>query len=303
MIKEIMMMKTKNGKVKGSHYIDKIVQVIFRPLIVVYFKYLFKVKKKADTPDILNRELTVSLTTYSTRIDTVHYCIKSLLKQTIKPTRIVLWLSKDEFNLSMLPESLLSLQSEGLIIDFCEDFKSHKKYFFSMKKWPESLVVTVDDDVFYPEDMLSQLVKSYNKYPSAISCFRAHEIIIENNKILKYSNWNFTSPGVQGPTHRLFQIGVNGVLYPPRSLHKDIFDSTTFMKICANADDLWLKIMALRNKTKVVKVKPYSKTMIEIPQTQKISLSSSNVIHGNNDQQLKNIMDAYDLDYRVFKEE
>jgi hypothetical protein len=97
---------------------------------------------------------------------------------------------------------------------------------------------------------------------------------------------------------------VSGVLYPPGSLHKDVFDKNVFMEICKNADDLWLKIMALRSGTKVVKVNKYSKTMMEIPNSQNISLMSDNVINGKNDIQLARVLEYCDIDIKYcFSEE
>ena len=41
--------------------------------------------------------MTISLTTYPGRIKTVHFTIETLLNQTMKPDRVVLWLGEDKF--------------------------------------------------------------------------------------------------------------------------------------------------------------------------------------------------------------
>ena len=41
--------------------------------------------------------LIVSLTSFPARIHLVHYAIYSLLRQSLKPNRIVLWLGEDKF--------------------------------------------------------------------------------------------------------------------------------------------------------------------------------------------------------------
>ena len=58
---------------------------------------------------VLNDELIVSLTTYPARIDTIWMTIDSLMRQTIRPLHLILYLSENEFsNLDGdLPPSLL----------------------------------------------------------------------------------------------------------------------------------------------------------------------------------------------------
>lgn len=305
-VKNIMRLLSKNGKYRGTHYWDSAIKFFFIPIIQFYYNKFFSLcKNQIELSNFTDKELTVSLTSFPGRIETIHYCIKSILRQTVKPTRVVLWLAKEQFLNTKLPKELLELEAYGLVIKYCDDIRSYKKYYYSMKNWPTSIVVTLDDDVFYPENMLEELLVSYKKYPNAVSCFRAHEIKREEDgNIAKYSNWNFTSPGLSKPSHKLFQTGVNGVLYPPGVLHEDVFNKDIFMKLCKNADDLWLKIMAFKNGTKVVKVHNYSKTMMEVPSSQNTSLMSDNVLSGNNDIQLGNILEYYKIDIEsLFKEE
>lgn len=37
-----------------------------------------------------------------------------------------------------------------------------------MKKYPEAIVITADDDIIYSEDMLEKLLKTYLKYPGKL---------------------------------------------------------------------------------------------------------------------------------------
>ncbi len=299
-IKNIMKLLSRNGKYRGTHYIDNVIKFFTVPLLKLYFDKFYSIhKNQIKLTDFTEKELTVSLTSYPARIDTIHYCIKSILCQTVEPTRVVLWLASEQFENVELPQSLLKLKKYGLSIKFCDDIRSYKKYYYSMKNWPDSILITLDDDVFYPEDLIEELLISYKKYPNMVSCLRAHEIKCDQDgNILNYSNWNFTSPGISEPSHRLFQTGVNGVLYPPYVLHDDVFEKDVFMNICKDADDLWLKLMAFRNNTKIVKVNEYSKTMIEIPSTQNTSLMNDNVISGNNNIQLSNILEHYKIDIK-----
>ncbi|MEO6851924.1 MAG: hypothetical protein ABI166_14880, partial [Mucilaginibacter sp.] len=94
------------------------------------------------------------------------------MHQTVLPDKIILWLSSDQFSgVLSLPKKLLKLQKRGLEVRFCQgDLRSHKKYFYALQEFPEDFIVTIDDDIIYPTDMLEQLINLSNIYPSCICC-------------------------------------------------------------------------------------------------------------------------------------
>jgi hypothetical protein len=292
-----------NAFIRGTHYIDKIISSIAIPLIKLSYRKDTYRKKSISSSVYTAKDVIISLTSFPARINTIHLCIESLLRQSVEPTKIILWLAESQFPRKKIPNSLEKLCDRGVIIKYCDDIKSHKKYYYTMKEWPDAIVVTVDDDVFYPENMLRMLLESYKKNPYSISCFRAHEVRFDkDNSLLPYLKWNFMSPNIKGPSHLLFQIGVNGVLYPPNSLAEDVLNMDLIQQLSPSADDLWLKIMALRAGTKIVKVHKYSKTMIEIPSTQKYSLMSNNVLKGKNDLQLERLLEYFEIDLSQYME-
>ena len=80
---------------------------------------------------ILNsKNIIISLTSYPPRIKSVHITIKSLIKQTLKPNLIILWLAESEFpnRDSDLTKDLLALKSNRIKIEYYEkNIKSYKK--------------------------------------------------------------------------------------------------------------------------------------------------------------------------------
>lgn len=114
-------------------------------------------RKKVDKLDIqqisLNSDyreqiLTCSLTSFPDRISTVHYTIKSLYNQSVKPDRIILWLSSAEFDGVELPESIKALQRKGLEIRFCENLYGHKRYYKMIEEQKTNeLLLMFDDDI------------------------------------------------------------------------------------------------------------------------------------------------------------
>ncbi len=243
-------------------------------------------------------EVIISLTTIPSRVETLWICIESLLRQDFKPSHIILWLSKEEFKNIKLPPLVLKQQKRGLQIRYCENLKSHKKYYYSMLEFPNSTVVTVDDDVIYPQDMLERLMKKHYQYPGKIICNRAHKIQFnDNNELKSYNHWSSGATNFRGPSHLLLPTGVSGVLYPPASLHKEVFNKDIFMTLCPTQDDLWLKVMAFKKNTKVVKVEKYSRNFIEIDGTQNNALWKDNALNGLNDVGFIKLLDEYKITF------
>lgn len=270
-----------------------IVNILKLHLIIFY--YLCFLKKGLNTTDSRENKINISLTTYPKRIKSASIVIARLLNQKLKPDNIYLYLSKEEFNNVKLPYLLQKEIKYGVQIIFCENLRSHKKYYFFLKENPNSLFITVDDDVFYPTTLVQSLYNSYLKFPNAVSCIISHEISFDNsNSFTTYDHWKNTD-NYNKPSFRNLAIGVGGVLYPPNSLHKEVFNKESILNLCFNADDLWLKTMELMANVPVVQTTPFK--LKYIPASQETSLFSSNGAKNENDVQIKKIFDKYNNFY------
>ncbi|GHT38672.1 glycosyl transferase [Bacteroidia bacterium] len=273
-------------------------------IIQFYLNYIYVTKLKISNREKIRienkseleqrEELIVSLTTFPARIDTVWITIETIFDQTILPDRIILWLGEEQFpeGIVTLPKKLLSLQQRGLEIKFRKNLISHTKYFYAIKENPEAIVITVDDDLFYPHDLMRILLNLYKQYPHDIISTSAQEI--NDDFFLPQSKWN--TPHFNHINHKIAKcriLGVSGVLYPPNSLHLDVFN-IELMKICPWADDLWLTIMAVINGTKIVRYEFRSNPLC-IKNTQKFSLWKGNrsVQKLSNDDQWQNLTEYY----------
>ena len=240
-------------------------------------------------------ELIISLTSFPARIKTVHLTINSLLCQSRKADMVLLWLAEDQFpqREAQLPQELTYLTAKGLTIRWCEDLRPHKKYYHTMREYPESIVITVDDDVEYPNDLVETLYDSYKAFPYAVSCMRAHEITFNADGTLKpYSEWVYQSKRVLQPSMYLIATGVGGVLYPPHCLSKEVFNLESIHALCLNADDLWLKAMEVLAMTPTV-IAGASSEVKNIKGTQEDALWKTNKDNGENDIQFSRIVEAY----------
>lgn len=244
-------------------------------------------------------QIIISLTSFDKRIDNLHICIESLFQQSIKADQVVLWLSSQNFTERGLPENLLRLQQRGLSIEWVdEDIGPYKKIIYSLERFPEAIIITVDDDVIYPSDMVDMLYQSYLKRPDAIHCHRAYCIKRQGDGFADYEKWQIAGSSSE-PQYTLFPTGITGVLYFPGSLDKEATNREMFMRLCPNADDVWLKAMSLKAGTKVYKVndeRPWKTRFLTIPDSQGSSLKKINWRkRGGNDEKIAAVFSHYQL--------
>lgn len=235
----------------------------------------------------------ISITSYGIRVQTVHHTILSLLCQSVLPKKIILWLAEDEFNLAELPKSLVALQQYGLEIVFCQDIRSYKKLIPTLKTYPNTTIVTFDDDIIYPVDHLEKLLVTHKQFPEVVICHRAHRIIKdEQGQVVDYLKWQF-DVAEHLPAKDIFPVGIGGVLYPANCFDEEVLNDTAFMNLAPSADDLWFKTMTIKHGTlaKVIdNPMPYL-DYLQIPLTQAQSLWQNN--QANNSVQLQAILKAY----------
>ncbi|MBB5211135.1 hypothetical protein [Microbulbifer hydrolyticus] len=252
--------------------------------------------------------IVVSLTSFDRRIHNVVYAVESVFQQWVKPDAVVLWLSKEQFPEGQLPESLVRQQKRGLQVFYIEDLGPYTKYFYAFDKFPDSLIITVDDDTLYPPDMIDQLYRAWLRNPDWIHCHRAHLMRLDKQgKLKSYDDWgsDWRWRDFDGePSPLVFPTGVGGVLYFPGSLHPDAFDKEKFQKLCPNADDVWLKAMSLKQGTPCARLadpRDWSSRFFTVGGTQEVALRKENWrSKGGNDCKIRDVFEYYDL-YKLLK--
>lgn len=240
-----------------------------------------------------DKEIVVSLTTYSKRIHDVYLVLESISQQTVLPNRVVLWLAEGEFD--TLPLSITSRTDFGLELRFCSDIRSYKKIIPTIENYPNSVIITVDDDVLYPRDTIETLLKKHEKYPGAIIGNRAHEITYKGGKVRPYKKW---IKETRSNNENIFLTGCGGVLYPPSSLHEDVLKKEIFTELCPYADDVWLFFMARLNNTEIINSQGRDfRDFIELSNNFSGGLNKINVDKGYNDIQINKLKSYYEINF------
>jgi len=242
----------------------------------------------------INPRIIVSVTSFPARIDRIHYSLKSILAQKMKPDRIVVYLGDKEFEGIDLPKSLTELFEYGVEVRFRKDLKPHTKYLYAMQDFPDDIIITVDDDIYYRPRLIRDLYNAYLRHPSCVICTRAHKMTVADGKLAGYNSWDFETEDVREESHYLFATGVGGVLYPPHLLCEETFNVENIEKLTLKNDDVWLKFMEIMSGVKVFAI-PSNRTkyVVGVEGSEKITLNSSNVLQNKNDIYIQNVMDTY----------
>lgn len=246
-------------------------------------------------PHGLSGELIVSLTSHPPRFVTLAKTLKCLLDQTVAADRTILWLGYGDQK--MLPQEVLDLKRHGLEILECPQLGSFKKIIPTLKLYPNSFIITADDDLYYDTEFIHSFLVNYDPLKNDIIGRRAHLARIQDDGALSpYRSWDLhTSAHTDKDLKNiLFLTSGSGVLYPPKSLHPMVLDETKFMRLCPYADDLWLFWMARRAETLMRRVGMVEK-LLTWEGSQENGLSRKNFLEGRNDTQIRAIEEELGL--------
>ncbi len=243
-------------------------------------------------------DIVVSLTSYGKRLNEIQYTLYSILKQSHRPKKIILNISKDHFPKTEdeLPISLRKLLKFGIEINWTKDIKSFTKLIPTLVKYPNEIIVTADDDIYYHSNWLNLLYVSYLNYPNDIHVHNATKIGKDGSKFNQYIDWRLAKSNT--PSAYNFLKGYAGVLYPPHSFYHDVFNEHLFLDLAPTADDIWFWAMVVLNHKSIRVVKnnittpKYVNIGREFKDTE-LTLHSTNVAGGANDLQIKAILEYY----------
>ena len=245
-------------------------------------------------------EIIVSLTTHGHRLYEVYLAIESIMQGSRKPDRIVLWLSSD-IEGEPLPLTLLKQMKRGLVVKYTEDIGPYTKLVPALTEYPDSVIVTIDDDILYPYDTLELLFSAYQKHPHCICANRIMDLKLDNQgNPTSLPSWKELEDKERISQFNFFE-GVGAVLYPPHCFTSEVLDRSVFTAICPTADDVWLNCMALLSRTSVVPANHhYSRFPLLINESVQDSAlwrTNNSAVNTPNDKQLRAVMKKYNLSY------
>lgn len=243
-------------------------------------------------PHRLSAPLIVSLTSYPARYSILSYTLRSLLRQTVKADRTILWVAHAD--VCSLPRDVTKLQSSGLEIRATHDLKSYKKIIPTLDAFPDAFICTADDDGYYWPTWLEELVDGADVPGRIVTCHRAHEITRDAQGAFKpYKQWVLETP-IRGHQKSLFPTGCAGVVYPPGILAHKPEDRQAIFDLCLYGDDIWLYWIGRRNGANY-KLASRRHDFITWPgsQAEGQGLWRYNFLQDGNDEQIRKMAERY----------
>lgn len=238
-----------------------------------------------------NSQVVVSLTTYSSRINSVYAAIESIAYQSVKAKAVILWLDQGEFDASTLPEMVKRQVSRGLQVRFVSNLGSYKKLFPAIEAFSKEHIITIDDDILYPKEMLADLLKQHQAYPNSILACRAHAITRNAEGVpASYIEWRkevLEHCGVD-----TFATTGGGTFFPASESRLRFVNKDLALDLCPNADDVWVNYIARLHGMDVRKLestRPYRERFTFLTQKNDLELKMVNVQGGMNDKYLQNM--------------
>lgn len=236
-------------------------------------------------------DVIITFTSFPTRIEYVWIVVRCMKHQTVLPHKIILWLSKKQFPDEIIPQNLLNEIDNLFEVKFVdEDIRSHKKYYYASKAYPGKYLFLIDDDIFYPANILERTWEEHLKDPASVICNYGYRIGYNKNGGLRpYNSWRYVYNNTKG--YNLFFGSGGGTLISPSKLYEDFLNIDLARNLTPIADDIWLNAMTKLAGIPCHMLDNGPILPIIIPSNQR--LTSLNLGECQNDKQIKSICEYY----------
>lgn len=276
--------------------------VVMGNLMKLRVRYDISIRKRLVLSEKQDQDIIVTLTSYGKRVKgSAVYTIYSLLKQTVRPESIVLWLDEKEYGKDNLPSVLVFLEKYGLEVRFANDIGPFTKIIHALRAFPDKHLITVDDDIYYSENFIEEMRMAHNIHPKAIVSGWAKVPEKDSDQRLKpYTDWpeyHHVNDDFEYDTKTLFPLGWAGVLYPAHTFDEEVANEEVFTRLCPKADDIWLYVMGVRCEAEKrilahSSIARYHTDLLRQIMT-KDRLTATNRFGGDNDKQLAAVLEHY----------
>jgi hypothetical protein len=233
----------------------------------------------------------VSVTSHPARFNALATSLAALKTQILQPQSIHLFIANTD--MAVLPNSVKQLEKSGYIkITTCDDLGSGKKLIPALKTQGKHPIITIDDDLYFENDLFLQLMINHYLYPDTIVAARVHRLAVnEAGEVLPFSDWHKHYDLTEGPAKDLMPTTGAGTLFPPRALHDDASDTALYTNLSHNTDNLWWYFQARRKGTLIRRLSGLDQLDF-IDSTQEVGLWK-NGNQDRNEVNLKALLDLY----------
>lgn len=194
--------------------------------------------------NLRNEHIVISLSTTPYRINELEPFLDKLLTQKGRVAAIYLNIPY-VFKRKNIPYTIPTWleNKKGITILRCDDYGPATKLLGTLANVdlpPDTIIITVDDDVFYPDNLILQLAFKAKSNPSrAIGIIGANPDYDMNGNIPLNSELGLVKIKTADAVVSILQ-GYAGIAYRKRFFDDKVFDITAAPTDCVNSDDIYL---------------------------------------------------------------
>lgn len=285
------------NKILGNS--SKLLLTLANFILPFYFRVFPGTKYYKKHYDSLPKtDAIICFTSFPARIGNVWLVIETLLRQTVLPKKIVLYLSKIQFqDQNTLPSELTKYIDLGVLsVRFVDDdIRSHKKYWYAVSEFPTSPIITVDDDIIYLSNFIEGLEHASQLDEHSIPCYYWTYVgKDETGDVLPYTQWPHRrkqNEWSEKSSDVFFGSG-GGTFFPVGSLAGADESFEVLRKVCPMADDIWLNAVVRENAYFPIGL-PYLYSVPEWKCKGNVTLNSENNGNSKNDKQLFAVIEYF----------
>lgn len=210
----------------------------------------------------------------------------------MQPQQILLWLSREQFSTEQdIPKRLRDMQNDCFQIRMVDgDIRSHKKYYYASKEYPNAMLLLIDDDIYYPTDMIERMYHQYIKGSDVVCQYGSLIQRNEDGSLKPYTQWKPIFK--QSDSEDFFFGSGGGVMFRPESMYKDLTNIELALRLTPKADDVWLNAMVRLAGLKKEKISSGLCILPVLQEKNNETLASTN-LQGGNDKQIASVNEYY----------
>ena len=227
------------------------------------YKHIYRIQyllEKNESPlpyQPINVPVYISLTSIFQNQDILLQTLQSVTSQTTTPDKIYLYLSEEPYLLDAGFENKIITNNQLLTflktnntlieINWVKNTGPYRKLLPLLKdKWNEDcIIITIDDDTIYSDNLITNLVNDYDKQQCVIG-YRGF-----TPKLDKFEDFDYNQRNeLQNYSLYNFVTGKGSILYKPQFFHQTnnlIFNEQIYLNTCDKQDDIWFYIIRIMN--------------------------------------------------------
>lgn len=194
----------------------------------------------------MDKKVIVSMTTIPGRKDRLEQNLDAILNQSYLFDTLVINVDDNLTDEDYAYYDELSKIDSRIVINKADaKWRSCNKLLPTIKLYPDDVIITVDDDIYYPVNCFKYLVEQYEKTPDCVIAHEVNPISVDKDNFITFHN----AYDVKLMQRQFGKYLSNCCLFPPHIFDgTDLYDYDKMMH-CTNGthDELWFWVNSLSN--------------------------------------------------------